>query len=229
MDFLFNNLDLLKAFTVSLIKLDVDKELSLKMMYHIYNVHQSTKCNITNLLFPESKQTCDEIIAELEEEEDEQVTNFVAQLKHKFTSEPFDKDVDAVTVARKTFVEINQKCKPFKEISYLSSHLSSDEFHILQNFEKEQILYKCMDSKQKEFYFHHKQIKPGFRRKLKHIYESLETKCPVDLYHQISKKKKYDPVIWIIRRKHGDEIIFACGDQRKKMDFILTLLQKIYL
>jgi hypothetical protein len=232
MDIIFNNLDLMKIFTISLIKLNVDKDLILKMMYHMYNVHQSNKCVITNLLFPKTKETCDEIIKELEDEDDQEIIQFISMLKNKINNEPFDRDVDAVSVATKTFVEINQHCKVHQQIgNHVSreTHLTQEEFNGCLDFEKELILYKCMDHKQRDTYFHKKKLNPGVRKNVKQIYESLETKCSSELYDKITKKKSLQPVLWEIRKKHGDEIIYACGDQKSKMDFILSLIQKIYL
>ena len=130
MDIIFNNLDLMKIFTISLIKLDVDKDLILKMMYHMYNVHQSNKCMITNLLFPKSKETCDEIIRELEDEEDQEIIQFLSTLKNKIKNEPFERDIDAVSVASKTFVEINQHCKVHQQIgNQKETYLRQEEFN----------------------------------------------------------------------------------------------------
>jgi len=243
MDIIFNNLDLMKIFTISLIKLDVDKDLILKMMYHMYNVYQSNKCLITNLLFPRCKETCDAIIRELEEdEEDEEIIQFIYTLKNKIQNDTFDRDVDAVSVASKTFLEINQRCKVQQPMvnqpmvnqqteNQISreAYLTQEEFNRCLDFEKEIILYKCMDHRQRDTYFHKKKLKPGVRKNIKQIYESLENKCSRELYDKITKKKHLQPVLWQIRKKHGDDIIFACGDQKSKMDFILSLIQKIYL
>jgi hypothetical protein len=232
MDIIFNNLDLLKIFTISLIKLNVNKDLILKLMYHMYNVHQSNKCTITNLLFPKSKETCDEIIKELDEEEDKEIIEFMSILKSKIQNEIFDRNVDAVSVAIKTFTEINQHCKFYQQIgnqSWDETYLTHEQFNACCDFEKELILYKCMDHNQRDIYFHKKKLKPGVRKNMKQIYESLEIKCSKEIYDKITKKKSLQPVLWEIRKKHGDEIIYACGDQKSKMDFILSLIQKIYL
>jgi hypothetical protein len=236
MDIILNNLDLLKVFTIGLIKLDLSKtsapkdQLVLKMMYHMYNVYQSSKCVMTNLLFPQSKQTCDMILLELEEEKDEEIIEFLLKLRSKIQNEPFDREVDAIDVAKKTFLEINQFCKEqMKKEDEIGGDLSFEDFIQCCFFEKEMILYHLINCNQREIYFQKKKLKPGSRKNIEMIYESLEKKCSRALYDKISKKKKLEPVLWQIRKRQGDDIIFACGDQRKKMDFILTLLQKIYL
>lgn len=232
MDIIFNNLDLMKTFTISLIKLDVDKDLIMKLMYHLYNVHQSNKCFITNLLFPKSKETCDEIINEVKGEDDKEVLDFLSKFRYRINNEIFNREIHAVSVATNTFVEINQHCKLLRELEDQRTRgvdLSQDEFDCCQKFMKELILYECMDRTKRDIYFHKKKIKIEFRKNMDKLYEELEMKCSREIYDKITKKKKFQPVLWEIRKNYGDDIIFACGDQRKKMDFILTLLQKIYL
>jgi hypothetical protein len=230
----------MKIFTISLIKLDVDKDLIIRLMYHMYNVHQSSKCVITNLLFPKSKETCDEILSELLEDQsiygsgetDQEILVFLSTLMNKIKNDPFDRDIDAVSVATKTFGEINEHCKVhqgFQDQGLNGKDLSLEEFSRCQIFLKELVLYNCMDKDQRELYFHKKKIKLEFRKNIDKIYKSSNIKCSRELYNKITKKNKLKPVLWEIRRNHGDDIIFACGDQRKKMDFILFLLQKIYL
>jgi hypothetical protein len=165
------------------------------------------------------------------DETDDEIIQFLTIFKNKIQNESFDREVDAVYVAKKTFIEINEECRVYREIEDRKCnwiYLPQDEFNGCQNYVKELILYKCIDRDQRDIYFDKKKIKSKFRKSMDEIYESLEKKCSRELYDRITKKK-LEPVIWEIRKKHGDDIIFACGDQKKKMDFILSLLQKISL
>jgi hypothetical protein len=183
---------------------------------------------ITNLLFPKSKETCDGIISELEEEGDKDVIDFLSKFRNKIKTEIFNPDIDAVFVATKTFVEINLYCK-MKVQESKGVELSQEEFCESQEFLKQLILYQCMDDRMRDIYFQKKKIKSEFRKNMDQLYDLSEKKCSRELYDKITKKKKFQPVLWEIRKNHGDDIIFACGDNKKKMDFILSLIQKIYL
>ena len=225
MDIIFNNGDLLETFSIALIKLDIKKDLIYDLMYHIYNVHQSNKCTLINLLFPKSKETCDELIFELSTHYNQDIVEFVANLKNKIKDEPFDRNIDAVAQARKIFAEINSQI--IVDLSF--TELDTHQFKKCQEFEKELILYQCLPVTEREKYFQNKHIRPEFRKKINSLYRRTSFKCNIKLFEKITKKNKFEPVIWHMRRNCGDDIIFACGDQRKRMDIILNLIQKVYL
>ena len=231
MDIIFNNYDLLKIFAIALIKLDIDKEKVYRLMYHIYYTHQSNKCLFTNLLFPESKETCDEILSELENEKDPEINHFILNLKSQIQNQPFDRSTDAVQIAQKCIQEINEQCKKFKYDQFMKakSDFTENDFSKCQEFEKESILYRLLNSEQKIKYMNNKKLIPCYIKNISQIYSQLTTPCTQKLYNKVSKISKLEPLIWEIRRNHGDEIIFACGDSKTKMDMILRVLQKIYL
>ena len=227
MDLLFENLDLMKVLTISLIHLAQEQH-ALDLFYHVYFVHQSKKCTFTNLIFPQSKQTCDLIMAELISENDPVIVAFIEKLRHKIHTQPFDPNTDAIDVAKEIFLGINSSLKKLnREPS--EPFLSVEEFKSCCFFEKELILYRCLNHEQRNHFFHKKTIQSKFRKNMTEIYSELDKKCSMQLYDRISKRNKLEPILWKIRKHYGDDLILACGDQKKKMDLILFVIQKLYL
>ena len=234
MDIIFDNFALLKILAIGLFNLDISKtdgnknELLLKLTYHIYNVHQSNKCFLSNILFPKSKQTCDELLLDLMEGEDKTSIVIVEQLLNKIYNEPFDRDIDAVDVAIKTFSQLNQYCK-IQQQKEEPEDLSQEKFNRCPDITKESILYKCINHTERQKYFHKKKIKEEYRQEMNKLFEDLEVKCPNNVFEKITKKKKFEPVIYQIKQKYGNELLLACRQQKDKMEFVLGLIQKLYL
>jgi hypothetical protein len=238
MDFIFGNLELLKVFAISLIHLDLEKteankeELIIGLFYHIYNVHQSNKCFVANFLCPNSKKIFDELLLNLMETDDELVIDITSKLLDKIYNELYDREIDAIDVACKIFVDLNKYAKIQQDLEdkeRTNIFLTTEEILEFSNLDKLSIIYKCINNQIRKTYFRKKKIREEYKSKINQIIIELEIKCPIPIYEKISKKKKYEPLIHQMRKKYADDFILALGNQKERMELILGFIQKLYL
>lgn len=239
MDLIFGSLEILKSFATSLIYLDLSKtdanqeNLFIEFSYHLYNVHASNKCVFANFLFPNSKKMYDELLLQLMEIDDEKIVNVISKLLKKIYDEPYDSNLDATEFANKFFSEMNKFAKIQQTITDSQRNaesLSKEELLRCSNMDKQSIINKYIENKQvRKTYFKKKKLRPEFLDKLNEIIEQLDIKCSWVIFDKVTKKKKYQPLIYDLMRKNGDEILKAFNHQKDKMNFCLMFIQKFYL
>jgi len=239
MDLVFGSLEILKSFATSLIYLDLSKtdanqeDLYINFAYHLYNVHASNKCVFANFLFPNSKKMYDELLLQLMEIDDEKIVNVTSKLLKKIYDEPYDSNLDATEFANKFFSEMNKFAniqQTLTDSQRKSENLTREELLRCSNLDKHAILNKCIENKQvRKTYFKKKKLRTEFVDKLDEIIDKLHINCSWVIFDKVNKKKKYQPLIYDLMRKNGDEILKAFHHQKDKMNFCLMFIQKFYL